>query len=156
MTYRLEPHEIGERSKHIMRRLKARRIFRDPSCIDRARDLVEVTAKADSEDPTTAAWAERWKNILETPVTDICRLVSSRHEDAGNFISNSPFTPEVLGLDFTDLDWRKRLYRKAGRGISLLQARMVERNDPLAGHQFLWSELNRRMTSRPVEQTPSV
>jgi hypothetical protein len=149
MTYAVEAHEKGERFKYLMRRLISHRVWKIPEAITKASEAVEAAAKAHPNNEATQAWAAHWRTILSKPRGEICAEIASRNFSARDRISGHPFNQDITGIDFTDPDLRKRLIRKAGEGIRLLNERMVERNDPLANTQWLWSDLNKRFEDKP-------
>lgn len=153
MSYRLEPHEIGERTKLIMRRMRAREIFYDPELIEDAKRVLEVETVAKSSKPDVQAWVALWKGLLYGPREHLAQLLHSRKPEDMQTFYDGPFVSLKLAKVFANEDWRRRAWRKSRQGIISLQASLASKGDPLANHQFMWSEHNRRLEGSK-ENTP--
>jgi hypothetical protein len=99
----------------LMDRVIARRIGCDPGIVDRARAaLKEDIARVENPE----WWAAEWLSILDLPLSDIRRFVTSRSPHARRLSDCSPFCDsDVVGFDISDVDWRKRVLRKAHAGV---------------------------------------
>lgn len=108
----------------MMDRIIARQVRRDPLAVQRAKIWL-TEAKSKSEKPEW--WVDEWLNILDLPTNEIARFVTSRGAHARRLSSASPFYyPEIGGFDFSDIEWRRRLWKMASRSLMLAHARCVE------------------------------
>ncbi|UXT53215.1 hypothetical protein FY136_28555 (plasmid) [Agrobacterium tumefaciens] len=96
----------------IIHRLAAR-------ALRRRRELADVAVAQTRR----LADQDRWRRVLQVySITDICRLLVSRSEEAYQLRQDSPFTRlQHKGLDFTAEEFRRRLaaasLRLAGRPV---------------------------------------
>jgi hypothetical protein len=110
MSAPLNQETVNDTAKLIMHRLVARKLVRDPSVLDRAREQLAKMAERYPEQP----WASEWSDILRRPVAQIARLLTSRAANAKRLRLSSPFT--VGGpIDFKDEAARRRIWRAARR-----------------------------------------
>jgi hypothetical protein len=143
MSYKAEPHEVGERFKLIMRRTTARNVWNKPEYVERAKAAVTERAEdGNLPEVNGQPWKEFWTEKLNGSKSDLCRLLSSRNTKDADITRYSPFSLEWMDTIFQDQAWRGRAIRKAKVGIISLQASLARKGDPRANHQFLWSELN--------------
>lgn len=146
MSHRVEPHEVGERFKLIMRRTTARNVWTNPEYIARAKAaVIELAKDRNLPDVNGQPWKEFWTEKLNGPKADLCQLLSSRAEKDADITRYSPFTLEWMDTIFQSEAWRMRAIRKAKIGIISLQASLERKGDPRATHQFLWSEINEKL-----------
>jgi len=143
MSYRVEPHEVGERFKLIMRRAMARNVWNKTEYVAHVKAVVPDLAKDRSlPDVNGQPWKEFWTEKLNGSKSDLCRLLSSRDIKDADITRYSPFKLVSMDTVFQDQTWRFRAIRKARIGIISLQSSLARRGDPRANHQFLWSEIN--------------
>ena len=84
--------------------------------------IAEITAKLEAEikshdPPDVASYAEEWVRILRDPVRLKIVMTGCGENDLW-MRKNKPFFASAVGLDFTDLEWRKRM-RQAARRIAI-------------------------------------
>lgn len=150
--YKPESHEVGERFKLIMRRMTARNVWNDPNYITRAQAAIPaIEAERSLNDINGQSWGDFWREMLDGPKTDLCRLLSSRDPKDVDITRYSPFKLEWMGTIFQDEVWRMRAIQKAKIGIISLQASLSAKGDPRANHQFLWSEVNDELARKQAD-----
>lgn len=146
MSYRAEPHEVGERFKLIMRRTTARNVWNKPDYVKHAKAAITELAKdRNLPEVNGQPWKEFWTEKLNGSKADLCRLLSSRDTKDADITRYSPFSLEWMDTIFQDQAWRTRALRKAKIGIISLQSSLERKGDPRANHQFLWSEVNNEL-----------
>ncbi|TLX15976.1 hypothetical protein [Rhizobium sp. MHM7A] len=146
MSYKAEPHEVGERFKLIMRRTTARNVWNKSEYIDRAKAaVIELAKDRNLPEVNGRPWKEFWMEKLNGSKSELCRLLSSRDTKDADITRYSPFSLEWMDEIFQDQTWRTRAIRKAKIGIISLQASLARKGDPRANHQFLWSEVNEEL-----------
>jgi hypothetical protein len=99
---------VNDRLKLMYHRLVVRRLTHDSSLIDDARKVV-AQWRAQPEGKT---FVGEWESLLSQPPDCICRLISSRSQDATRLRLSSPF-PHVERLQVGDEATRRRMWRKA-------------------------------------------
>jgi hypothetical protein len=99
---------VNDRLKLMYHRLVVRRLTHDSSLIDDARKVV-AQWRAQPEGKT---FVGEWESLLSQPPDRICRLISSRSQDATRLRLSSPF-PHVERLQVGDEATRRRMWRKA-------------------------------------------
>lgn len=149
MDFRPDSHEVGERFKLIMHRFIARQVRKDPSCIERAKQQVAARVEVADND-AICKWIDLWNEVLSLPVDEVARFLGSRSYYARQAMGSSPFTRDVTGLDFTDVDWRKRGLRKARMGIIFLHERKKVREPDVHLNAFFWSDYSQSIAQGPV------
>ncbi len=103
--------DVNDRAKLLMHRFVARAILRDPSVVDRARQVVDGWRGG----PLEYDHAAEWQQLLSLPVADLARTLVRRGEVMDRLRSSSPFRGLVDGLN--DAEFRLRLWRKARLGL---------------------------------------
>jgi hypothetical protein len=101
----VNPKHVGNTAKLFMHRLIARALGCDPSLVDKARDVLAAQRGGYS-------FVDDWDAILALPVSEVRRLLISRSENMTRLRLSSPF---FFGIDFTDLNLRRRIHRAARR-----------------------------------------
>ncbi|EWY37727.1 hypothetical protein N825_09100 [Skermanella stibiiresistens SB22] len=99
---------VNDRLKLMYHRLVVRRLARDSSLIDDARKVVARWR----EEEERRTFVGEWDSLLSQPSDRICRLISSRSQDAARLRLSSPF-PHVERLRIADEATRRRMWRKA-------------------------------------------
>jgi len=103
---------VNDRLKLMYHRLVVRRLAHDHSLIDDARKVVsQWQAKSDQK-----TFIGEWESLLSQPPDRICRLISSRSQDATRLRLSSPF-PHVERLKVGDEAIRRRMWRKARTSV---------------------------------------
>uniref|UniRef100_UPI001E33361F hypothetical protein n=1 Tax=Microvirga roseola TaxID=2883126 RepID=UPI001E33361F len=122
----INTEDVNHRAKLIVHRFIARQVRKDPTVIDRARERLLVP---DQGRPVRTWWVTEWRDILTRSPVAGAQFLTSRHEYAYQMRKCSPFFgQEITGLDFTDYQYRIRLWRKPKRALVLRQQRMENRN----------------------------
>jgi hypothetical protein len=99
---------VNDRLKLMYHRLVVRRLAHDSSLIDDARKVVAQWRAQ----PERRTFVGEWEKLLSQPPDHICRLISSRSQDATRLRLSSPF-PHVERLKVGDEATRRRMWRKA-------------------------------------------
>ena len=102
-------HFVGERARLIMHRMIARQIGSDPSLIERARVHVEAAVAEAAE----ISYLVGWQRLLAMDIPTIRRRITERNEEMQEMRHCSPLS--VL-VDFKDIEFRRRIWRKARMG----------------------------------------
>jgi len=110
MAASLNQETINDTMKLIMHRLIARRLARDPSLVDRARNSLDEAAR---HFPDRSFIAE-WHLLLSIPVCSLRYQLICRNEHMKRLRLSSPFVT-AEGIDFTDTNLRRRIIRAAKR-----------------------------------------
>jgi hypothetical protein len=103
----MNPHEKTLRFSLAIHRLTARRIRKDPSVLEIARERNEQRGQDFLSDGVTWGYPFEWREILELPAEEVARIITRRGSEMDRLRSSSPF-PSTL----TDIAQRKRLARK--------------------------------------------
>jgi hypothetical protein len=99
---------VNDRLKLMYHRLVVRRLVHDSSLIDDARKVVSQW----QTQPERKTFVGEWEELLSQPPDRICRLISSRSQDATRLRLSSPF-PHVERLKVGNEATRRRMWRKA-------------------------------------------
>jgi hypothetical protein len=97
----LNAETINHRAKLLMSRMIARRLRRDPALMDAARSRLATERHG---------YIDEWQAVLDGGRTAVERILVGRTERAEVMRSCSPF---AMAVDFTDLELRRRIWRKA-------------------------------------------
>ena len=112
MMYLNETDKVNNLTKLARHRIVARAIALNPDLIDRAFEAIDVIEKK-------WGWVsshDEWRRILQGDVTDIRRRLTARNEEMDRLRIDSPFYMlSQHGLDFTDEEQRRRIWRIAKR-----------------------------------------
>ncbi len=115
MHNRSRREDVNERMKLIMDRLIARAISQDPGLILHASQWLRSEK---DKGLRTEWWVDEWLSVLSKPTSEVVGFVRSRTEDARRLAASSPFyRPEISGIDFGNLELRRRLWKKAVSGV---------------------------------------
>jgi len=107
MSNQFNTEHVNDTAKLMIHRLIAREIGRDPSLIERAKDTY-----ARNSQHLGHSFVQDWNDILDRPANEVRHLLTSRDENMMRLRLSSPF---VLtdGIDFTDVNLRRRIWRAA-------------------------------------------
>lgn len=105
MSSRVHPERVNDLAKLIMHRLIARAIGRDPSLVEKAKDILAQWEGGYSS-------VDDWNDILTLPLIEIRQALTRRDENMTRLRLSSPFA-FVGGIDFANLDLRRRIWRDA-------------------------------------------
>jgi hypothetical protein len=110
MTIRINKERVNDTAKLMMHRLISRELGRNPSLVDRAKDVLGRNPEHD----WYPSFVRDWSELLKRPVPEIRRRLTSRDEDMTRLRLSSPF---VLadGIDFQENALRRRIRRAAKR-----------------------------------------
>lgn len=110
MAHRTNKERVNDTAKLMMHRLISRELGRNPSLVDRARDVLGRSP----EHGRTPSFVHDWIQLLKLPVPEIRHRLASRDESMARLRLSSPF---VLadGIDFEDEALRRRIWRAAKR-----------------------------------------
>jgi len=106
----LNQETVNDTAKLIMDRLIARSLARDPTLVDRAKASL---AKMSVRFPDRSFVAD-WEELLRLPTQELRGLLTSRNQNMKRLRLSSPFVT-AEGVDFTDQDLRRRIWRAAKR-----------------------------------------
>jgi hypothetical protein len=101
---------VNDTAKLIMHRLIARSLARDSMLVDRAKASL---AKMSVRFPDRSFVAD-WEELLRLPTRELCAVLTSRDQNMKRLRLSSPFVT-AEGVDFTDQDLRRRIWRAAKR-----------------------------------------
>jgi hypothetical protein len=121
MSGLVNQEHINDTAKLIMHRLIARKIGRDPSLVQKARDALVRSSRCRGEG---YSFVQDWSDILALPTTKIRHLLTSRDENMIRLRLSSPFVL-TEGIDLTDEALRRRIWRDAKQ----LASRAGDRGD---------------------------
>lgn len=106
MVRRTDSHTIGARYRLLSHLIYAEALRRDPSLLDRARELVADRLRSDECTFTDRMWAV----LLTLSLEEVIRGISSDAPEGDDLRSNSPFSI-LIGL--RDVEERNALWRRA-------------------------------------------
>lgn len=102
----LDSHAVGERFRLLTHLIYSDAIDRDPSLVERAREIVAQRLLSDD-----AAFSDgMWAVLLERPVDEVRRAITNEGPDNDTLRSGSPFSV-LLGI--SDQKQREDLWRRA-------------------------------------------
>jgi hypothetical protein len=105
MSSRVHPERVNDVAKLIMHRLIARAIGRDPSLVEKAKDILAQWTGGYS-------YVDDWNDILTLSPIEIRQALTRRDENMTRLRLSSPFA-FVKGIDFANPDLRRRIWRDA-------------------------------------------
>ena len=106
----LNQEVVNDTAKLIMHRLIARRLARDPSLVEQGK----VAHAIISERFPRRTFLREWDDLLALPLKRLRSLLTSRHPEMKRLRLSSPFVI-AEGIDFTDVNLRRRIRRAAKR-----------------------------------------
>ncbi|MCY1368102.1 hypothetical protein D9M69_550660 [compost metagenome] len=122
----LHAEHINALSSLIMSRMVYRRLRNRPDLIEKIAAGLEAEIK--SLDPQkVASYAHEWLQVLRDPAKLKAVMIGAGENDLW-LRKSRPFHASAVGLDFTDVEWRKRM-RLAARRIAVKE---VERTRGLS------------------------
>jgi hypothetical protein len=110
MSVSVNQETVNDTAKLIMHRLIARRLLRDPSLVEQARQSLAKIAIRFSDRP----FVREWEIILRRSPREIARFLGDRGDEAKRLRLSSPFVI-AEGIDFTNEELRRRIWRAAKR-----------------------------------------
>ncbi|MBY5819899.1 hypothetical protein HFN60_30370 [Rhizobium leguminosarum] len=111
----LHAEHINTLSSLIMSRMIYRRLRNQPELIKQVADGLESEIKALNPDKV-ASYAHEWLQVLRDPAKLKQTMTGSGENDLW-LRKSKPFHASAVGLDFTEIEWRKRM-RLAARRIA--------------------------------------
>lgn len=112
----LHAEHINALSSLIMSRMIYRHLRNRPERIKQVADGLECEIKALDPDKV-ATYALEWLLVLRDPAT-LKAVMTGSSENALWLRKSKPFHASAVGLDFSDIEWRKRM-RQAARRIAI-------------------------------------
>lgn len=109
----LHAEHINALSSLIMSRMIYRHLRNQPDLIKRVADGLESEIKALDPDKV-ATYAHEWLQVLRDPAKLKQTMTGSGENDLW-LRKSKPFHASAVGLDFTDIEWRKRMRLAAWR-----------------------------------------
>jgi hypothetical protein len=110
MSVELNQEYVNDTAKLMMHRLIARAIGRDPSLVEKAK----VSLERSSQHFEGYLFVCEWSELLEQPLSEIRRLLTSRSERMTRLRLSSPFIL-AEGINFGNTALRRRIWRAAKR-----------------------------------------
>lgn len=110
MSVSVNQETVNDTAKLIMHRLIARRLLRDPSLVEQARQSLAKIAIRFSDRP----FVREWEIILRRSPKEIATFLGNRGDEARRLRLSSPFVI-AEGVDFTNEELRRRIWRAAKR-----------------------------------------
>jgi hypothetical protein len=110
MSVSVNQETVNDTAKLIMHRLIARRLLRDPSLVEQARQSLAKIAIRFSDRP----FVREWEIILRRSPREIATFLVDRGDEAKRLRLSSPFVI-AEGVDFTNEELRRRIWRAAKR-----------------------------------------
>lgn len=112
MMYLNETDKVNNLTKLARHRIVARAIVSNPELIDRAYEALDVIEDKWGYVPAH----DEWRELLRRDPADIRRTLTARTEEMDRLRIDSPFYLLAQhGLDFTDEEQRRRIWRIAKR-----------------------------------------
>lgn len=112
----LHAEHINALSSLIMSRVIYRRLRKRPKLVEEVAVGLEDEIKALDPDKV-ATYAHEWLQVLRDP-TKLKAVMTGSSDNALWLRKSKPFHASAVGLDFTDIEWRKRM-RLAARRIAI-------------------------------------
>jgi hypothetical protein len=101
-------HELTDEISLTLGRRVAERLSRQPELLRIARENLDRWAKLNADAPSLLRCYAEWREILERPVEEICRVLNSNSEEARRLRQNSPFAGVLSPREVWEL---KRSFR---------------------------------------------
>lgn len=112
MMYLNETDKVNNLTKLARHRIVARAIALNPELIDHAYEALDVIAEKWGAVPAH----DEWRELLRKDPADIRRALTARTEEMDRLRIDSPFyLLSRYGLDFTDEEQRRRVWKIAKR-----------------------------------------
>lgn len=112
----LHAEHINALSSLIMSRMIYRRLRNQPELTKQVADGLESEIKALDPDKV-ASYAHEWLQVLRDPAK-LKAVMTGSSENALWLRKSKPFHASAVGLDFTNIEWRKRM-RLAAKRIAI-------------------------------------
>jgi len=114
----LDQEAVNDTAKLIMHRLVARSLARDPSLVDRAKlSLARISTRFPHR-----SFVADWEELLGLPLERLRALLTRRDQRMKRLRLSSPFVT-AEGVDFTDVNLRRRIRRAAKRIVACAASR---------------------------------
>jgi hypothetical protein len=84
-------HEFTDQISLAMGRRVAERLSRQPELLQIARDNLDRWTRLNANAPGLLRAYAEWRGILERPIEEICKVLSTDNEEARRLRQNSPF-----------------------------------------------------------------
>jgi hypothetical protein len=101
-------HELTDEISLAMGRRVAERLSRQPELLQVARDNLDRWTRRNSGAPGLLRCYGEWREILERPLEEICRVLTSDSEEGRRLRQNSPFAGVLSPREVWEL---KRVFR---------------------------------------------
>ena len=102
------PHERTDEISLALGRRVALRLSRQPDLLQIARENLDRWARRNADVPSLLRCYAEWREILERPLEEICRLLNSDSEEARRLRQNSPFAGVLHPREVWELKRRCR------------------------------------------------
>lgn len=112
----INAEHLNALSSLIMSRMIYRRLHSRPELIKQVADSLESEIKSLDPDKV-ASYAHEWLQVLRDP-TKLKSVMTGASENALWLRKSKPFHASAVGLDFTHIEWRKRM-RLAAKRIAI-------------------------------------
>ncbi len=101
-------HELTDEISLEMARRGAARLRQQPELLRVARENLDRWTRLNANAPSLLRCYHEWRQVLERPLEEICRLLSADTEEAGRLRQNSPFAGVLSAREVWELKQRFR------------------------------------------------